>query len=73
MHILTPAGLIPRRLLKNIDAIGTQNAQFSNVDVAYDFTADRTVGIGLTLDNGRAPAVNLITQHRTALVLKAKL
>ena len=62
-----------RRLLKELEAIGTQDARFSNIDISYYFTTDRKVGIGLTLDDGRSPTVNFITQHRTALVLRVKL
>jgi hypothetical protein len=62
-----------RRILKASAALDSQNLQFMNVDLSYYFTVGRAVGIGLTLDNGRSPMTNFVTQHRSALVLKAKL
>jgi hypothetical protein len=62
-----------RHLLKQIAAIDSREAQFVNAEISYYFVTDRKFGLGLTFDSGKAPGVNFTTQHRTALVLKAKL
>jgi hypothetical protein len=62
-----------RRLLSASDAVDGRNLQFLNLAVAYYFVEGQRIGVALTLDNGRSPTTNFITQHRAALVLKAKM
>jgi hypothetical protein len=62
-----------RRLFKAADVLDSRNMQFLNIEAAYYFVTDRKVGLAVSLDNGRAPSVNFVTQRRVAFVLKTKI
>lgn len=66
-------GYAYRHVLKQVGALDSSNLDFLDISFTYYFTDDQSVGLGLTLDNGRSPTTNFVAQHRAALVLKAKL
>ncbi|MCX6538402.1 MAG: hypothetical protein NT151_05640 [Acidobacteria bacterium] len=61
-----------RRMLDDNPGLDARNLNMLKLGATYFFVKGQVAGVGLTIDLGRSPAVNFVSQRRVVLALRIK-